>query len=91
MEENIAFTELDKSLLNLKELTAKISKNLNNVNVLVRDNINTGAGVWDSEMASLYRERWEALMEEFPEIIKTFEQQETNLAQFMSNMKKTEE
>ncbi len=91
MEENVSFTELDKSLLNLKELTEKISKNLDNVNILVRDNINTGRGVWDSDMAKLYRDRWESLMEEFPEIIKTFQQQETNLANFIENMKKTEE
>ena len=91
MEENVVFNELDKSLLNLKELTEKVNKNLTNVNALIKDNINTGSGIWDSEQAKLYRERWDVLMEEIPDIIKTFSQQETNLSQFMSNMKKTEE
>ena len=91
MEEKVAFTELDKSLLNLKELTVKINKNLNDVNILVKDNINTGSGVWDSDMAKLYRERWDALMEDVPDIIKTFQQQSTNLSNFIENMKKTEE
>ena len=91
MEEKVAFTELDKSLLNLKELTDKINKNLNDVNNLIKEHINTGSGIWDSEMAKLYRERWDALMENMPDIIKTFQQQETNLSTFIENMKKTEE
>ena len=91
MEEKVEFTELEKSLVTLKQLTEKVDKNLSNVNNLLKENINTGAGVWDSEEAAQYRERWETFMEEFPDIIKTFQQQETNLEQFISNMKKTEE
>jgi len=91
MEEKVEFTELEKSLVTLKQLTEKVDKNLSNVNNLLKENINTGAGVWDSGDAAQYRARWEAFMEEFPDILKTFQQQETNLEQFIGNMKKTEE
>ena len=90
MQENIELAELEKSLINLKTLTEKMGRNLDRVNMLIRDNINSGAGVWDSEAASLYRQRWESLMEDFPKVVETFRQQETNLEQFLLNMKKVE-
>ena len=88
MQENIEFVELQKSLVNLKQLTEKMTNNLNNVNTLIRDNINSGVGVWDSDLASSYRVRWESLMEEFPNVISTFHQQAQNLESFINNMKK---
>ena len=91
MQETIEFLELQKSLNNLKQLTEKIDHNLNNVNSLVKDTINSGIGVWDSELAGQYRARWETLMEEFPDIISTFQQQALNLEMFVNNMKKVEE
>ena len=91
MQENIELQELEKSLINLKTLTEKMSRNLENVNREIRENINSGVGVWDSATAELYRGRWESLMEEFPSIIETFSHQETNLEQFIENMKKVEE
>ncbi len=90
MQENINFEELDKSLQNLKDLTEKMSKNLVNVNNIIKDTMNSGAGVWDSRTAELYRIRWEALMEEFPEIIQVFNKQSLNLEQFINNMKKVD-
>ena len=91
VEENIELSELEKSLLNIKQLTDKMSHILDNVNSLIKDNINTGAGVWDSKTAELYRARWDNLSSDFPTIIQTFTQQEENLNQFITNMKKTEE
>ena len=90
-EENIEFNELEKSLLNIKQLTEKMSKTLESVDGLIKDNINNGSGVWDSQTAELYRSRWDLLSQEFPTIIETFSQQEENLNQFITNMKKTEE
>lgn len=91
MEENIDFVELQKSLSKFKELTEKMSHNLASINNLIKENINSGAGVWDSELAASYRMRWEALMEEFPTILYTFNQQASNLEIFINNMKKVEE
>ena len=91
MEENLQMVELEKSLIHLKQIREKMTKTLESFNGIVRDNINSGIGVWDSEMARLYRERWEQLMETFPEILKIFATQETNLEQYLQNMKKVEE
>ena len=85
MQENINIEELEKSLINIKNLTEKMNQNLLNTNTLINDNINNGSGVWDSSSAELYKSRWQTLMEEFPDIIKTFQQQETNLETFMIN------
>ena len=91
MQENVDITELEKSLISLKQLTEKMDRNLKNVDALIKDNINSGAGIWDSDVAALYRTRWEALIEDFPTIIYTFNQQATNLENFINNMKKVEE
>ena len=61
------------------------------MNTLIKENINSGMGIWDSNLASFYRKRWEVLSEEFPTIIYTFNQQATNLENFINNMKKVEE
>ena len=91
MQENVELNELEISLITLKTLTEKMSKNLNNMNNLIRDNINSGVGVWDSQTAELYRIRWDSLAENFPDVINTLEQQSTNLEEFIKNMKKVEE
>ena len=91
MQENIEFDPLEKSLLQIKQLTERMAKNLEKVNQVVNENINTGDGIWDSEQASLYRTKWEVAMKEFPIILKTFQQQEANLENFLENMKKVEE
>ena len=91
MQENVELVELEKSLTKLKQLTDGIDHNLNHVNALIKDNINSGMGIWDSELAGMYRTRWESLMEEFPTVVNTFRQQATNLEIFIDNMKKVEE
>ncbi|MBR6136563.1 MAG: hypothetical protein IKQ06_00215 [Bacilli bacterium] len=91
MQENINIEELEKSLLNIKNLTERMSKNLLNTNQLIRDSINNGSGVWDGEAAGLYRSRWESIMSDFPDVIQTFQKQEANLETFIENMKKVEE
>ncbi|MBR3210500.1 MAG: hypothetical protein IKF71_00995 [Bacilli bacterium] len=91
MQENVELVELEKSLTKLKQLTDGIDHNLNHVNALIKDNINSGMGIWDSELAGMYRIRWESLMEEFPTVVNTFRQQATNLEIFIDNMKKVEE
>ena len=91
MEENIQFTELEQSLLNLRQLTDKITKNLDNYNRIITENINSGVGVWDSEMAGFYRQRWESVMEEFPSVIEIFQTQSSNLEQYIKNMKGVDE
>ena len=91
MQENINIDELEKSLSNIRNLTEKMSKNLLNTNQLIRDSINNGSGVWDSNSAELYRNRWESLISDFPEVIQTFQKQESNLETFIENMKKVEE
>ena len=91
MQENVELNELEKSLNNIKQLTDRMTKNLERVNTIITENINTGDGIWDSEQASLYRTKWETVMKDFPTIIKTVQQQESNLANFIENMKKVEE
>ena len=91
MQENFEFTELEKSLSRLKQLTEKMTTTLENANHMITENINTGVGIWDSEMAGLYRSKWDVLLNEVPDILKTFQQQETNLEHFIENMKKVEE
>ena len=91
MEEKIEIIELEKSLIQLKNDREKIQNTLENVTQLIRENINSGIGVWDCEKASLYRERWEAIMEDFPNIIQILNAQESNLDIFIQNMKKIAE
>ena len=91
MQENIDLVELEKSLTTLKGLTEKIDKTLTNVNGIVKENINTGVGIWDSDLASLYRTRWDLLAENFPDIINMFNTQAVNLETFITNMKKVGE
>ncbi|MBP5679158.1 MAG: hypothetical protein J6X28_04970 [Bacilli bacterium] len=91
MIENLQMVELSKSLAKIKELTEKVEKSFQNADILVKENINTGNGVWDSDSAKLWKEKWENLREDFPAIVETFHQQESNLETFIENMKKTEE
>ena len=91
MQENINFTELEKSLNKLRDLTENVSHNLTEINQIVNENVNSGVGVWDSMQASLYKERWNQLSEEFPEIINVFQKQESNLLSFITNMKQGNE
>ena len=91
MQENIEIDQLTKSLIQMKQLTERMARNLEKVNQVIEENINTGSGVWDSEQAALYKGRWETVMKEFPMIIKTFQQQEADLEKFLENMKKVEE
>ena len=91
MQENINFIELEKSLNRLKNLTESVSRNLTEVNSIVNENVNSGVGVWDSTQAALYKERWNQLSEEFPEIINVFQKQEANLLSFITNMKQGNE
>jgi len=91
MEEKIEFVELEKSLLRLRQLTEKMNHALTSMDILIKDNINTGVGIWDSEQAALFREKWELLSQDFPDIMNTFQHQQSNLDLFITNMKKTEE
>ena len=91
MQENINIVELEKSLQNIKELTEKMTRTLVNVNSIIKENVNSGIGIWDSQTADVYRTRWESLMEEFPGIVLIFNQQASNLEQLINNMKKVEE
>ena len=91
MQESINFKELELSLNKLKELTDNVSNTLNTVNIIVNDSVNSGIGIWDSTQASIYKEKWNQLSEEFPEIINTFQKQELNLLSFINNMKNENE
>ena len=91
MQENVELNELETSLITLKTLTEKMTKNLNNMNILIRENINSGVGVWDSNMAEMYRTKWENLAQNFPDVVNTLQKQEANLEEFINNMKKVEE
>ncbi len=91
MQEKLEMIELEKSLVNLKQLSEKMNHTLTSINTIVKDNINTGTGIWDSDLAADYRARWDTLMDEFPTVLYTFKQQEANLEIFINNMKKVEE
>ena len=91
MQENIEFNELETTLTNIRILTEKLTRSVNNVNILIQENVNSGIGVWDAESAAGFRKRWDTLMEEVPLVLETFKSQETNLEQVVQNMKTTEE
>ncbi len=90
MQEQINLDELEKAVLNLEELTEKVNYTLNHANKVVEENINSGRGVWDGQMAEFYKRRWETLQKEFPSILETFSDQEKNLKEYLENMKRVE-
>lgn len=87
MQENINYTELEQTLNNIKNLTEKVNKNLYTINNQIEENIASGEGIWDSQLASNYKKRWQNITEEFPKIIDTFMIQEKNLELYINSMK----
>ena len=63
----------------INELTALTKSSLNNMDNLIKDNINTNKGIWDGESASIYLKEWEKISEEIPELVEIFEKQAKNL------------
>ena len=87
----VNFDELNKSLVNLKNISEAVKNSLTSMNALVEENINTGAGVWDGTSAETFKTKWNVLKDEIPTFIDDFNKQAENLEMFINTMKKGEE
>ncbi len=87
----INFQEVEKTINNIKVLSDNVRSNLQGVDNLITDNVATGQGIWDGASATNYKEKWSDLSEKVPTYINMFEEQATNLENYLKIITKTEE
>lgn len=87
----INFQEIEKTINNIKVLSDTVRSNLQGIDNLITDNVATGQGIWDGASATNYKEKWSILSEKVPTYINMFEEQATNLENYLKIISKTEE
>ena len=75
----IEFQTIESKLNNLNTTIDRCTSSLQKMDSLVRENINSGKGIWDGESASQYKNDWENISEEIPKIIELITTQASNL------------
>lgn len=79
------------SLNNLYQYAETVRTNLNKINNMIDEDVNTGIGIWDGESASKFRTNWKVLADDIPQFIDSFNKQVANLAVMIEETHKADQ
>jgi len=85
------YSAAQQSLNVLKNLAEEVRTNLNNINNLITQNVNTGDGLWDGNSASNFLNNWGDVAKDIPTYITYLENQVENLSEFIKEISTPDE
>ena len=75
----IEYDELELKIKQINELSNKVENILNKMNNLIEENVNSGKGIWDGPDASEYKNEWNVMEENIPNIVSIYRKQAENI------------
>ncbi len=79
------------TLQRLKDEADRIKTNLNKIDGMIQDKVNTGIGIWDGQAATEFRAQWSNVASEIPSYIQDFNNQVNNLSAAIEELKIADE
>ena len=73
------FSEVEQKRVMIKRLGDQVQEALNGISNLIKENVNTGRGVFDGTAATQFMEKWQELDRELPGFIQDIKNQAYNV------------
>ncbi len=86
----LQYSEIETKLTRIQELTTEIEKAVNEMDALVKENVNNES-VWKGTSSSAFITKWEEFSATFPNFVSAFRKQGVNVANILTGLQAAEE